>query len=157
MWDRKTKSIRVPPGYRGMYEDKNFKGAETMISEDRNPGDGAYRTARIRFIRIERAQIQPPKPEPNSFPVLYAGTNYDGAAEAIEVDKLQLKSWDGSPHTIRSMRVPNGWYSVLYTTSNFRGNSYNLNSNITFAPDDAWYNKIHSIKVRKGTPPEQPR
>lgn len=35
LWDRKIKSIRVPPGYRvRMYEDRNFKGAETMITED---------------------------------------------------------------------------------------------------------------------------
>lgn len=166
LWDRKIKSIRVAPGYRvRMYEDRNFKGAETMISEDWNPGDGAYWTTRIRSIRLERAEIQPPKPEPvkptkpepEGFPVLYAGTNFDGAAEAIEVDKSKLEDWDGSPHTIRSMRVPEGWYLVLYTKKNFRGKSYNVNSNMTFAPGDGWYNKIRSIKVYKGTPPIQPR
>ena len=95
--------------------------------------------------------------DPNAFPVIYAGTNYDGAAEAIERDKTELADWDGSPHTIRSIRVPDGWYFVLYTKKNFRGKSYNLNSNITFAPGDEWYNKIRSIKVYKGTPPKQPR
>ncbi len=164
LWDRKIKSIRVPAGYRvRMYEDRNFKGAETMISENWNPGDGAHWTTRIRSIRLERAEIQPPRPEPvkptkpDSFPVLYAGTNFDGPAEAIEIDKSKLSDWDGSPHTIRSVRVPQGWYLVLYTKSRFRGKSYNLNSNITFAPGDEWYNKIRSIKVYKGTPPKQPR
>ncbi len=96
-------------------------------------------------------------PDPNSFPVIYAGTNFDNAAEAIERNKTELKDWDGSPHTIRSIRVPQGWYLVLYSKSKFRGKSYNLNSNITFAPGDEWYNKIRSIKVYKGTPPKQPR
>ena len=157
-FDRIVKSIRVPAGYRvRMYDKKNFKGGETMITEDWNPGAGAWWTTRIRSIRIERAQIQPPKPTPDSFPVLYAGTNFDGPAEAIERDKAELADWDGSPHTIRSMRVPAGWYFVVYTERNFRGKSYNINSNMTFAPGDAWYNKIRSIKVYKGAPPKQPR
>ncbi len=161
-FDRIVKSIRVPAGYRvRMYEQKNFKGAETMITEDWNPGAGAYWTTRIRSIRIERAQIQPPinppQPATDSFPVLYAGTNFDGAAEAIERDKAELRDWNGSPHTIRSMRVPQGWFLVAYTKKNFRGKSYNINSNMTNAPGDAPYNKIRSIKVYKGTPPKQPR
>jgi len=160
-FDRIIKSIRVPAGYRvRMYDEKNFKGGETMITEDWNPGQGAWWTTRIRSIRIERVQIQPPvrpTPAPSSFPVLYAGTNFNGAAEAVERDKAELNDWDGSPHTIRSMRVPQGWYFVVYTKNNFRGRSYNINSNMTFAPGDAWYNKIRSIKVHKGTPPKQPR
>jgi len=160
-FDRIIKSIRVPAGYRvRMYDKKNFKGGETMITEDWNPGAGAWWTTRIRSIRIERAQIQPPvrpTPTPSSFPVIYAGTNFDGPAEAIERDKSELTDWDGSPHTIRSMRVPPGWFFVVYTEKNFRGRSYNINSNMTFAPGDAWYNKIRSIKVYKGKPPIQPR
>lgn len=96
-------------------------------------------------------------PDPNSFPTIYAGTNFDGAAEAVERDKTDLRDWDGSPNTIRSIRVPQGWFLVLYEKKNFRGKSYNLNSNITLAPGDAWYNRIRSIKVYKGTPPIQPR
>jgi hypothetical protein len=92
-----------------------------------------------------------------SFPVLYAGTNFDGPAEAIERDKAQLVDWDGSPHTIRSIRVPQGWYLVAYTKKNFGGKPYNLNTNITFAPGDELYNKIRSIKVSQGRPPIQPR
>lgn len=164
-FDRSIKSVRVPSGYRvTLYTEKNYRGTETRLTEDWNPGQGAWWTTRIRSIRIDEAQIQPPvtqpqpvKPTPASFPVLYAGTNFDGAAEAVERDKTELADWDGSPHTIRSIRVPDGWYFVLYTKKNFRGTSYNLNSNITFAPGDQWYNKIRSIKVYKGTPPKQPR
>jgi len=160
-FDRNIKSIRVPPGYRvTIYEGKNYKGTESPLIEDWNPGAGAYWFGRIRSIRIDRAQIQPvpvQPPSPSSFPVLYAGTNFDGPAEAIEVDKMELRDWDGSPHTIRSMRVPDGWYLVVYTKRNFRGNSYNVSTNITFAPGDQWYNKIRSIKVYKGRPPIQPR
>lgn len=161
-FDRNIKSVRVPAGYRvTLYTEKNYKGTETRLTEDWNPGKGAYWINKARSIRIDRAQIQPPiKPQPltpASFPVIYAGTNFDGAAEAVERDKTELKDWDGSPHTIRSIRVPDGWYFVLYSKRNFRGKTYNLNSNITFAPGDQWYNKIRSIKVYKGTPPRQPR
>lgn len=161
-FDRNIKSIRVPQGYRvTIYEGKNYKGTESRLTEDWNPGAGAYWFGRIRSIRIQRAQIQPPigppQPAPDSFPVLYAGTNFDGAAEAIERDKAELRDWDGSPHTIRSMRVPKGWFLVAYTKKNFHGKSYNINSNMTYAPGDALYNKIRSIKVYKGKPPIQPR
>lgn len=161
-FDRNIKSVRVPAGYRvTLYTEKNYKGTETRLIEDWNPGKGAYWINKARSIRIDRAEIQPPikpqPPTPASFPVIYAGTNFDGAAEAVERDKAELRDWDGSPHTIRSIRVPDGWYFVLYTKKNFRGKSYNLNSNITFAPGDQWYNKIRSIKVYKGKPPIQPR
>ncbi len=161
-FDRRIKSVRVPAGFRvTLYTEKNYKGTETRLTEDWNPGKGAYWVNRARSIRVDRAQILPPvtKPQPvtKSFPVIYAGTNFDGAAEAVERDKSELADWDGSPHTIRSIRVPDHWYFVLYSKKNFRGKSYNLNSNITFAPGDAWYNKIRSIKVYEGTPPKQPR
>jgi len=164
-FDRNIKSIKVPSGFRvRIYEGKNFKGAESLLTEDWNPGQGAYWIGRIRSIRIDRAQIQPPvkplpptPPEVEGFPVIYAGTNFDGAAEAVERDKADLVDWDGSPHTIRSIRVPKGWFFVLYTKKNFGGKSYNVSSNITFAPGDQWYNKIRSIKVYKGKPPIQPR
>lgn len=164
-FDRIIKSIRVPAGYRvTLYTEKNYKGTETRLTEDWNPGAGAYWINKARSIRIDRAQILPPvgplpptPPTPASFPVIYVGTNFDGTAEAIERDKAELPDWDGSPHTIRSIRVPEGWYFVLYSKKNFRGKSYNLSSNITFAPGDEWYNKIRSIKVYQGRPPKQPR
>lgn len=165
-FDRNIKSIKIPAGFRvRIYEGKDFKGVESLLTEDWNPGQGAYWHGRIRSISIDRAQILPPvKPLPpttpptvEDFPVIYAGTNFDGAAEAVERDKANLADWDGSPHTIRSIRVPKGWFFVLYKKRNFRGKSYNVNSNITFAPGDEWYNKIRSIKVYQGTPPKQPR
>lgn len=96
-------------------------------------------------------------PIDNGTPVLYAGTNFDGAAVAIDRDWSDNQDWDGSPNTIRSIRVPQGWYLVIYTKKNYGGKSYNINSNITFAPGDQWYNKIRSIKVYRGNPPIQPR
>ncbi len=159
-WDgrpHRIRSIRVPEGWRlTLYENTNFRGAETRITSNITWGTGDHWNGRVRSIKVEKINPQPPT-EPKGFPVLYAGTNFDGAAEAIERNKSEINAWDGSPHTIRSIRVPPGWYLVLYTKSGFRGNSYNLNSNITFAPGDAWYNKIRSIKVYKGTPPKQPR
>lgn len=161
-FDRIVKSIRVPAGYRvRIYSEKNYKGTEALLTEDWNPGKGAWWTTRVRSIRVDRAQILPPvtpqPPAPSGFPVIYAGTNFDGAAEAIERDQPNLADWDGSPHTIRSMRVPDNWFFVLYAKRNFRGRSYNVSSNMTFAPGDDWYNKIRSIKVYRGTPPKQPR
>lgn len=164
-FDKNVRSIQVPNGVRvTLYTERNYRGTETRLTENWNPGAGAWWTTRVRSIRIDRAQIlppisqpQPPTPPAASFPVIYAGTNFDGAAEAIERDQANLVDWDGSPHTIRSIRVPDGWYFVLYARKNFRGKSYNVNSNITFAPGDEWYNKIRSIKVYKETPPKQPR
>lgn len=161
-FDRNVRSIQVPNGVRvTLFTERNYRGTETRLTENWSPGAGAWWTTRVRSIRIDRAQILPPveptPPTPASFPVIYAGTNFDGAAEAIERDQANLSDWNGSPHTIRSTRVPDGWYFVLYARRNFRGKSYNLSSNITFAPGDEWYNKIRSIKVYKRTPPKQPR
>ena len=96
-------------------------------------------------------------PVAGNYPTIYAGTNFDGAAEAVERDWSNYKNWDGSPNTIRSIRVPRGWYLVLYTGKNFRGKSYNVNSDITFSSRDQWYNRIRSIRVYQGNPPPQPR
>jgi len=94
---------------------------------------------------------------PGSFPVIYAQANFQGPAQAIERDFAGSRDWEGSPHVIRSIRVPQGWYLVLYSKRNFRGESYNLNSDWTPQPGDGWYGRIKSIKVYQGTPPKQPR
>jgi len=159
-FDRNVKSIRVPAGFRvRIYEGKNFKGTESLLTEDWNPGRGAYWFGRIRSIRIERAQIQPPinPPVSNSFPVIYAQANFQGPAEAVERDFAGRTDWEGSPHIIRSIRVPQGWYLVLYSKRNFKGKSYNLNSDWTPQTGDWWNGRIRSIKVYKETPPKQPR
>jgi len=151
-FDRNIKSIRVPKGYRvRIYEGKNYKGTESLLTEDWNPGAGAYWFGRIRSIRIDRAQIQPPRPEPiappttGNFPVIYAQANFQGPAEAIERDFAGTRDWEGSPHRIRSIRVPQGWFLVLYDKRNFRGKSYNLTSDWTPQPGDYWYGRIKSI------------
>ncbi len=94
---------------------------------------------------------------PGNFPVIYAQANFQGPAQAIERDFAGTRDWEGNPHVIRSIRVPQGWYLVLYEKRNFRGKSYNLNSDWTPQPGDAWYGRIKSIKVYQGTPPRQPR
>lgn len=162
-WEGKPhliRSIRVPAGWRlTLYEKPNFKGAETRITSNISWGAGDHWNGRVRSIRVDRAQIQPPitPPSPSSFPVIYAQPNYQGPAEAIERDFAGNRDWEGSPHRIRSIRVPQGWYLVLYDKRNFRGKSYNLNSDWTPQPGDYWYGRIKSIKVYKGTPPKQPR
>jgi len=96
-------------------------------------------------------------PIPGNFPVIYAQANFQGPSEAVERDFAGSRDWEGSPHVIRSIRVPQGWYLVLYDKRNFRGKSYNLNSDWTPQPGDGWYGHIKSIKVYQGTPPKQPR
>ena len=96
-------------------------------------------------------------PVAGNFPVIYAQANFQGPAEAVERDFAGRRDWEGSPHVIRSIRVPQGWYLVLYSKRNFRGKSYNLNADWTPQPGDEWYGRIKSIKVYQGTPPRQPR
>ena len=156
------RSIRVPNGWRlTLYEKPNFGGAETRITSNISWGTGDHWNGRVRSIRVQRAQIEPPikpsPPSPSGFPVIYAQENFQGPAEAVERDFAGSKDWEGSPHRIRSIRVPQGWYLVLYDKRNFRGKSYNLNSDWMPQPGDYWYGRIKSIKVYKGTPPKQPR
>lgn len=92
-------------------------------------------------------------PAVGNFPVLYGGEYFDGASETLDRDASSLRDWNRSARTIRSIRVPRGWYLVLYSRNNFRGESYQVNNDITFAPGDKWYNNIRSIKVFKGRPP----
>ncbi|MDQ3062813.1 MAG: beta/gamma crystallin-related protein, partial [Acidobacteriota bacterium] len=94
---------------------------------------------------------------PARFPVIYAQANFQGPAQAVERDFAGSRDWEGNPHVIRSIRVPQGWYLVLYDKRNFKGKSYNLNSDWTPQPGDGWYGRIKSIKVYQGTPPKQPR
>ncbi|CAN5660442.1 hypothetical protein BH18ACI1_BH18ACI1_04260 [soil metagenome] len=96
-------------------------------------------------------------PISGNFPVIYAQANFQGPAQAIEHDFAGTKDWEGSPHQIRSIRVPQGWYLVLYDKRGFRGKSYNLNADWTQQQGDYWYGRIKSIKVYRGNPPIQPR
>ena len=96
-------------------------------------------------------------PIPGSFPVIYAQANFQGPSTAVERDFAGSRDWEGDPHVIRSIRVPQGWYLVLYDKRNYKGKSYNLNSDWTPQPGDGWYGRIKSIKVYQGTPPRQPR
>jgi len=77
-YDKNIRSIQVPKGYRvTLYTEKNYKGTETRLTENWNPGTGAWWTTRIRSIRIDRAQIQPPvePSKPKGFPTIYAQPN----------------------------------------------------------------------------------
>ena len=94
---------------------------------------------------------------PGNFPVIYAQSNYQGPAEAVERDWAGNKDWEGKPHLIRSIRVPQGWYLVLYEKRNFGGKSYNLNADWSPQQGDYWNGRIRSIRVYQGNPPPQPR
>lgn len=84
-------------------------------------------------------------------PVIYADPNYQGASEVIERD------WEGNPSRIRSIRVPAGWYVVVYDRKNFRGRSLNVTADWSPTDSDMWYGRVRSIKVFQGRPPRQPR
>lgn len=94
---------------------------------------------------------------PGNFPVIYAQSNFQGPAQAVERDWTGNRDWEGRPHLIRSIRVPQGWYLVLYSKRNFGGQSYNLNSDWSPQSGDWWNGRIKSIKVYQGAPPRQPR
>ena len=96
-------------------------------------------------------------PVAGNFPVIYAQADFQGPAQAVERDFPGNRDWEGSPHRIRSIRVPQGWYLVLYDKRNYKGKSYNLNADWTPQPGDYWNGRIKSIKVYQGTPPKQPR
>jgi hypothetical protein len=94
-------------------------------------------------------------PGANSAPTVYAGTGFDGASQIIERDWNVTGDWDGSPNMIGAIRVPRGWYVVIYRRENFRGKSFVMSNDAVFTRDNVWYNRIRSIKVYKGElPPE---
>jgi len=158
-FDRNIKSIRVPRGYIvTIYEGKNYKGVESRLTEDWNPGAGAYWFGRIRSIRIDGAQIQPPvqPPSSGSFPIIFAQPNFQGAAEAVERDFPGRRDWEGSPHRIRSIRVPEGWKLTLYEQSNFRGTETVITSDISWEPGAYWNGRARSIRVSRITTPPSP-
>ena len=149
IFDRNIKSIRVPSGYRvTIYQEKNLKGTESRLTEDWNPGNGAYWFGKIRSIRIDRAQIQPPI-APGDFPVIYAQANYQGPAEAVENGYAGRPDWEGSPHRIRSIRVPAGWKLTLFTERNYRGTETSITSNISWNVGDYWNGKARSIRTER--------
>lgn len=87
------------------------------------------------------------------YPVIYSGTDYTGASQVLDRDWNVSGDWDGSPNTIGSIRVPRGWYVVIYRRSDFRGDSYDLSTDAIFDNNNRWRNRIRSIKVYKGNPP----
>ena len=148
------RSIRVPQGWKlTLYTERNYRGTQTVITDDISWSPTAYWSGKARSIRVERVSA----PSPSSFPVIYAQPNLQGPARAIERDFAGSRDWNGNPHRIRSIRVPAGWYLVVYDRMNFGGRSYNVSSDWTPLPGDYWYNRIRSIRVYKGAPPIQPR
>jgi hypothetical protein len=106
--------------------------------------------------RLEGGQATP-LAKSAGVPMIYAQSDLQGAARAIDRDFSGHSSWEGKPHRIRSIRVPPGWHVVLYSQRNFRGRSEKLSSSWTPQPRDYWYGRIRSIKVYKGNPPKQAR
>lgn len=89
----------------------------------------------------------------NDYPVIYSKTDFRGASQIIESDWNVNNDWDGSPNTIRAIRVPSGWYIAIYAKKNFRGKSFVMTNDAVFTNDNEWYNRIGSIRISKGNPP----
>src|SRR5262249_8732269 len=90
-------------------------------------------------------------------PMIFAQAEFNGPSQAIDRDWAGSKDWDGSPNLVRSIRVPVGWFLVLYSEPNFRGQSRNLDKDWTPQQGDPWHGRVRSIKVYRGKPPTQPR
>jgi hypothetical protein len=134
----------------------NGSGGTRLIVQD----DGnvvIYRPDNVAVWSANTNQEQTNPPAAGNFPVIYAERDYNGPALAIERDFEGNRDWNGNPHRIRSIRVPQGWYLVVYERQNYRGRSYNVNFDWSPTPDDFWYGKIRSIRVYQGAPPRQPR
>lgn len=164
-FDRNIRSIRVPPGARvTIYDRRDYAGTQAVLTEDWNPGSSAWWIGRIRSIRVDYAQIQPPvgprpptPPVTGNFPVIYAQANYQGPAQAVERDWAGSRDWNGFPHRIRSIRVPAGWRLTLYERANFGGTETVITSNISWKAGDYWNGRVLSIRVsRDGGGPQPP-
>lgn len=146
----RIRSIRVPAGWKlTLYTERNYRGTETTITSSISWKTGDWWNGRARSIRVTRET----GPAPGSFPVIYAQVNYNGPAMAVERDWAGHSDWNGSPHRIRSIRVPQGWHLVVYERMNYGGRSYTVTSDWAPQPGDWWYGKIRSIRVNPGPQP----
>lgn len=155
-FDRNIKSIRVPPGYKvTIYRERNHRGVTSVLREDWSAPTGSPWINNIRSIRVEREAVVP---SPESFPVIYAQTNYSGPAMAVERDWAGSRDWNGNPHRIRSIRVPPGWKLTLYEQANYRGAQTSVTSNVSWESGAYWNGRVRSIRVEKlgGTVPPMP-
>ena len=156
----RIRSILVPPGWSlTLFRQRNFRGGETTINSSvswDSPGQPWNGTTRS--IRVHRPVSPPVRPPVgSSFPIIFAQPNLRGASLAIERDFAGNRAWDGNPNRIRSVRVPPGWYLVVYDRRNFQGRSFNVDNDWTPQPGEYWYGRIRSIRVHRGSPPIQPR
>jgi hypothetical protein len=94
-----------------------------------------------------------PMPQPSGSAIIYAQTNFNGPAMALDRDYPDLSDWDGNPYSIRSIRVP-GRPIMVYEKTNYRGRSYLVTSDWVPQPGDLLYGKIRSIRINV---PPQPR
>lgn len=146
----RIRSIRVPAGWKlTLYTERNYRGTETTITSNISWEPGAYWNGRARSIRVTRET----GPVPGGFAVVYAQANYNGPAMAVERDWPGHRDWNGYPHRIRSIRVPQGRPIMVYERANYGGRSYLVTSDWAPQPGDWWYGKIRSIKVNPGPQP----
>lgn len=151
-FDRNIRSVRVPKGYKvTLYREKNFRGTESPLTEDWTNFVGSPWLGNIRSIKVERTNTPPPTS--GDFPIIYAQANYQGPAEAIENGYAGRSDWEGSPHRIRSIRVPAGWKLTLYTERNYRGTETTIASSISWNSGDWWNGRVRSIRVSRDNAP----
>jgi hypothetical protein len=154
----RIRSIRVPAGWRlTLFRERNFRGTQTVITDSISwDSPGQVWNGATRSIRVERTAVPPigVLPPVSGDPTIYAQTNFSGPAMALVRDWPRLGDWDGSPHHIRSIRVPQGRPIMIYSGRNYTGRSYLVTSDWTPQPGDYWYGRIRSIKINV---PPQPR
>lgn len=149
-------SVRnTSPFYRLVSGDKHFYTTDDQEKNDflRNGNAGRLEGTIGYLWRSGDNPCDYGNSEQNDYPTIYSGTNFDGESLVIKKDWNVNNDWDGSPNTISSIRVPRGWYIVIYRRENFRGESYDISTDTVFNRNNDWRNRIRSIKVYKGRPP----
>ncbi len=163
-------SVCVPAGFKvELFEHTNYRGSrlevrgpDSIADLKRDRPDGADWGDRISSIRVSkdsgygvppvrRGRVYDPTPSPtvrcDRYPTLYEHGNYSGRAMELSnsAPNLQGQSFND---IASSVCVPQGWRVVLYSESDYRGESLTLNG-----PEDnpdlgrLWNDRVSSVQV----------
>jgi hypothetical protein len=143
-WGNRTRSIRVPDGYRvTVYSETDYRGSNKVITSDWSLRPTDRWNGRIRSVRVERSQSDDGWAD--TYPTLYSSSQFGG-------QRMTLKStWDGrrGMSAAHSVRVPRGWSVTVYSEDMYRGRSFRLSGDWSASHSGAWRYPVRSARAER--------
>ncbi|HSU28320.1 MAG TPA: beta/gamma crystallin-related protein [Chitinophagaceae bacterium] len=147
----KLSSIRISNGYSiTLFQDDNYQGSSIVYNDDVSCLSANW-NERASSVIISKIGNNNPggwnnNNNNNASVTLYSDCNYSGAYSMLAPGYHNLYTLGISNDVLSSIRIPNGYYVILYEDDNYKGASTTI-YNDTYCLPGSWDNRTSSIYV----------